>query len=164
MASSPITSLQINGENMETVQISYSWVQNAYGWWLLLLLLLSCFSRVQLCDPVDDCPLGSSVPEILQARILERVAISFSNAWNLKVKVKSLSCARLLATPWTAAHPGSSIHGIFQARVLEWGSIAFSKTVAVSLQVLLTWVVVFYFSGHSFLCKWDYQVKYRTPN
>ena len=45
-----------------------------------LLLLLSRFSRVRLCDPRDDSPLGSSVPGILQARILEWVAISFSNA------------------------------------------------------------------------------------
>ena len=33
-----------------------------------------------LCDPIDSSPLGSSVPGILQARILEWVAISFSNA------------------------------------------------------------------------------------
>ena len=47
---------------------------------LLLLLLLSRFSRVQLCDPRNGSLLGSSVPGILQARILEWVAISFSNA------------------------------------------------------------------------------------
>ena len=70
----------------------------------LLLLLLSRFSRVRLCDPIDGSPPGSPVPGILQARTLEWVAISFSNAWKWKVKVKSLSCARLLATPWTAAH------------------------------------------------------------
>ena len=52
-----------------------------------------------LCDPIDGSPLGSSVPGILQARILEWVAISFSNAWKWKVKVKPLSCVRLLATP-----------------------------------------------------------------
>ena len=57
-----------------------------------------------LCDPIDSSPLGSSVPGILQARILEWVAISFSNAWKLKVKVKSLSRVRLSATPWTAAY------------------------------------------------------------
>jgi len=57
-----------------------------------------------LCDPTDSSPLGSSVPGILQARILERVAISFSNAWKWKVKVKSLSRAQLLATPWTTAY------------------------------------------------------------
>ena len=57
-----------------------------------------------LCDPMDGSPPGSPVPGILQARTLEWVAISFSNAWNWKVKVKSLSRIRLLATPWTAAY------------------------------------------------------------
>ena len=56
-----------------------------------------------LCDPIDGSPLGFPVPGILQARTLEWVAISFSNAWKWKVKVKSLSRVRLLATPWTAA-------------------------------------------------------------
>ena len=56
-----------------------------------------------LCDPIDGSPPGSPVPGILQARTLEWVAISFSKAWKWKVKVKSLSRARLLATPWTAA-------------------------------------------------------------
>ena len=55
------------------------------------------------CNPIDGCPLGSPVPGILQARTLEWVAISFSNAWKGKVKVKSLSRDRLLATPWSAA-------------------------------------------------------------
>ena len=64
---------------------------------LLLLLLLSRFSRVRL-------PPGSPVPGILQARTLEWVAISFSNAWKWKVKVKLLSRVWLLATPWTAAY------------------------------------------------------------
>ena len=57
-----------------------------------------------LCDPIDGTPPGSTVPGILQARILEWVAISFSNAWKWKVKVKLLSRVRLLATPWTAAY------------------------------------------------------------
>ena len=52
-----------------------------------------------LCDPRDGSPPGSSVPGILQARTLEWVAISFSNAWKWKVKVKSLSHVWLLATP-----------------------------------------------------------------
>ena len=69
----------------------------------VLLLLLSHFSRVRLCDPIDGSPPGSPVPGILQARTLEWVAISF-NAWKWKVKVKSLSCVRFLATPWTAAY------------------------------------------------------------
>ena len=57
-----------------------------------------------LCDPIDGSPPGSLVPGILQARTLGWVAISFSYAWNSKVKVKSLCCVRLLATPWTAAY------------------------------------------------------------
>ena len=57
-----------------------------------------------LCDPRDGSPTGFPVPGILQARTVEWVAISFSNAWKWKVKVKSLSHARLLATPWTAAY------------------------------------------------------------
>ena len=63
---------------------------------------------LQLCltlwDPIDGSLPGSPVPRILQARILEWVAISFCNAWKWKVKVKLLSSAQLLATPWTAAH------------------------------------------------------------
>ena len=57
-----------------------------------------------LCDSIDGSPPGSPVPGILQARTLEWIAISFSNAWKWKVKVKSLSCIWLLATPWTAAY------------------------------------------------------------
>ena len=57
-----------------------------------------------LCDPIDGSPPGSPVPGILQERVLEWVAISFSNAWKWKVKVKLLSCVRLLATPWIAAY------------------------------------------------------------
>ena len=64
-------------------------------------LLQSCPT---LWDPVDGSPPGSPVPGILQARTLEWVAISFSNAWKWKNKVKLLSRVRLLATPWTAAH------------------------------------------------------------
>ena len=57
-----------------------------------------------LCDPIEGSPPGSPIPGILQARTLECVAVSFSNAWKWKVKVKSLSRVQLLATPWTAAH------------------------------------------------------------
>ena len=57
-----------------------------------------------LCDPTDSLPPGTPIPGILQARTLEWVAISFFNAWKWKVKVRSFSRVRLLATPWTAAH------------------------------------------------------------
>ena len=60
-------------------------------------------SSPTLCDPKDSSPSGSPVPGILQARTLEWVAISFSNAGKRKVKVK-FSHVRLFTTPWTAAH------------------------------------------------------------
>ena len=56
-----------------------------------------------LCDPIEGSPPGYPVPGILQARTLEWVAISISNAWKWKVKVKLLSHVRPSATPWTAA-------------------------------------------------------------
>ena len=85
----------------------------------LLLLLLSRFSRVRLCNPIDSSPTGSPVPGILQARTLEWVAISFSNAWNWKVKVKSLSRVRLLATSWIAAYQAPPSMGF--SRQEYWG-------------------------------------------
>ena len=63
--------------------------------------LQSCLT---LCDPIDGSPPGFPDPGILQARTLEWGAISFSNAWKWKVKMKSLSRVRLFATPWTAAY------------------------------------------------------------
>jgi len=57
-----------------------------------------------LCNPIDGSPPGFPVPGILQERTLEWVAISFSNAWKWKVKVKSLSRVRPSVTPWTAAY------------------------------------------------------------
>ena len=81
-----------------------------------------------LCDPIDGSPLGSSVPGIHQARILEWVTISFSNAWKWKVKseIEVAQSSPTLSDTKDCSLQGSSIHGIFQARVLEWGAIAFS--------------------------------------
>ena len=87
--------------------------------------LQSCLT---LRDPIDGSLPGSPVPGVLQARTLEWVAISFSNAWKGKVKVKSLSRVRL-SDPVDCSPPGSSIHGIFQAKVPEWGAIAFSERI-----------------------------------
>ena len=84
-----------------------------------------------LRNPIDSSPLGSPIPGILQARTLEWVAISFSNAWKWKVKVKSLNRV-WLSDPMDCSLPGSSIHGIFQARVLEWVTIAFSMLLLLS--------------------------------
>ena len=74
-----------------------------------------------LCDPIDGSPPGSPVPGILQARTLEWVAISFSNAWKWKVKVKSLSCVRLLATPQTAAYQAPLSMGF--SRLEYWSGV-----------------------------------------
>ena len=86
-------------------------------------LLQSCPT---LCDPIDGSPRGPPVPGILQARTLEWVAISFSNAWKWKVKGKSLSpvqlCDPMDYSPW-----GSSVRGILQARILEWVAFSFSR-------------------------------------
>ena len=74
----------------------------------ILVYVYICAKSLQscptLCDPREGSPPGSPVPGTLQARTLRWVAISFSNAWKWKVKVKSLSRVRLLATPWTAAY------------------------------------------------------------
>ena len=84
-----------------------------------------------LCNPLDGSPPGSPISGILQARILEWVAISFSYMWkwNMKVKLESevaQSCLTL-SNPMDCSLPGSSVHGILQARVLEWSAIAFSN-------------------------------------
>ena len=68
-------------------------------------------------------PPDSPSPGILQARTLEWVAISFSNAWKWKVKVTQL--CPTLSDPIDCSLP---VHGIFQARVLEGGAIAYSST------------------------------------
>ena len=81
-------------------------------------LLQSCPT---LCDPIDGSPPGSAIPGILQARTLELVAISFSNAWKWKVKMKSLSRVRLLATPWTAAYQAPLSMGL--SRQEYWSGV-----------------------------------------
>ena len=74
-----------------------------------------------LCDLIDGNPPGSVIPGILQARTLEWVAISFSNAWKWKVKVKSLSRVRLPGTPWTAAHQAPPPMGF--SRQEHWSGV-----------------------------------------
>ena len=78
-----------------------------------------------LCDPIDSSPPGSPVPGILQARTLEWVAISSSNAWKWKVKVKSLSLVQPLATPWTAAHQAPPSMGL--PRLEHWSGVPLSS-------------------------------------
>ena len=79
-----------------------------------------------LCDPIDGSPPGSPIPGILQARSLEWVAISFSNALKVESQSEVAQSCLTLSDPMDCSLPGSSAHGIFQARVLEWGAIAFS--------------------------------------
>ena len=93
-----------------------SWTQAGFIWhtamaphsstltWKIPWTAKSLQSCPTLCDPIDGSPTGSPVPGILQARTLEWVAISFSNAWKWKVKGKSLSRVQLFVTPWTAAY------------------------------------------------------------
>ena len=80
--------------------------------------LQSCLT---LCDPIDSSPPGSPVPGILQAKTLEWVAISFSNTWKWKVKVKSLSHVQPSATPWTAAFQAPPFMGF--ARQEYWSGV-----------------------------------------
>ena len=79
-----------------------------------------------LCDPINRSPPGSTVPGILQARTLEWVATSFSNAWKWKVKVKSLSRVRLFATPWTAAYQAPPYMGF--SRQEYWNGVPFARS------------------------------------
>ena len=104
-----------------------------FYWYILHLYLTdlthaatpkSLQSCLTLCDPIDGSPPGSAVPEILQARTLEWVAISFSNVWKWKLKVKSLSRVWLLATSWTVAYQAPPSMGFSRQ---EWGAISFSE-------------------------------------
>ena len=91
-------------------------------------------SYATLCDPIDSSPPGSPVPGILQARTLEWVAISFSNAWKWKMKVNSLSCVRLLATPGTAAYQAPPSMGF--SRQEYWSRVPLpSPTFVIRLQI-----------------------------
>ena len=111
------------GFSLQGDRKGYKWKKSDYGqnWFMITLIYLliqqymhACSTTTaaakspQLCptlhDHIDGSPPGSPVPGILQARTLEWVAISFSNAWKWKVKVKSLSHIQLFPTPWTAAY------------------------------------------------------------
>ena len=89
--------------------------------WAAAATAKSLQSYPPLCDPIDGSPPGSTIPGILQARTLEWVAISFSNAWKWKVNVKSLSRIQLLATPWTAAYQAPPSMGI--SRQEYWSGV-----------------------------------------
>ena len=97
-----------------------------FSFWAHAAAAKSLQSCPTLCDPIDVSPPGSPVPGILQARTLEWVAISFSNVWKWKVKVKSLICVWLLATPWTAAYQAPPPMGF--SRQEYWSGVPLRKT------------------------------------
>ena len=89
---------------------------------LLLLLLLSCFSRVRLCV----------TPETAAHQAPLSLGFSRQEHWSglpfpspMRESEVAQSCPTL-SDPMDCSLPGSSVHGIFQARVLEWGALAFS--------------------------------------
>ena len=98
MASGPITLWQIDGETMETV------TDLILGGSKITADSDCCCFLVTSVVSDSVRPHRRQPTGILQARTLEWVAISFSNAWKWKVKGKSLSRVRLLSTPWTAAY------------------------------------------------------------
>ena len=113
-------------------------------WYVCVLTAKSLQSCPILCDPIDGSPPGSPVHGILQARTLEWVAISFSNAWKWKVKVKSFSPVWPSAIPWTAAYQAPLSMGFSRQRVLEWGAIAFScnQCLTISCPSLVIWIQI----------------------
>ena len=110
-------------------EINYTFINPAAA---AAKLLQSCLT---LCDP-RDLP-GSPIPGIPQARTLEWVAISFSNAWKWKVKVNSLSHVRLLVTPWTAAHQAPPSKGF--SRQEYWSRVPLPSPL--STLVLTNWIL-----------------------
>ena len=105
--------LSLSSGSTDSKTLDYQWTSHAAA---AAKSLQSCPT---LCDPIDGSPPGSPFPGIFQARTLEWVAISFSNAW--KVKVKSLSCVRPFVTPWTAAYQAPPSMGF--SRQESWSGV-----------------------------------------
>ena len=112
-----------------------------------------------LCNPIDGSPPGSAIPGILQVRTLEWVAISFSNAWKWKLKVKSLCCVRLFATPWTAAYQAPLSMGFSGQEY--WSGLPLPSLGKTSTSALLTtpkpltvWITI---NCGKFWKRWEYQ-------
>ena len=101
--------------------LSNSQMEKSHHIWVTAAATKPIQSCPTLCDPIDSSPPGFPVPGILQARTLEWVAISFSNAWKWKVKGKSLSHVQLCAIPWTAAYQAPLPMGF--SRQEYWGGV-----------------------------------------
>ena len=98
-------------------------------------LLQSCPT---LCDPIDSSAPGSPILGILKARTLEWVAISFSNAWEWKVEVRSLSHVQLLVTPWTVAHEARPSMGF--SRQEYWSGVPLPSPNLLCYMMLLSFI------------------------
>ena len=92
------------------------------GW----LLLLSCFSRVRLCDPIDDSPPGSPRPWDSPGKNTGVGCHFLLQCMTVKRESEVAQLCLTVSDPMDCRPPGSFTHGIFQARVLEWGAVAFS--------------------------------------
>ena len=137
-------------------RFTYCW---SLGWRILSITLLACAAAKSLqscptlCDPIDGSPPGSPVPGILQARTLEWVAISFSNAWKWKVKmkVKLLSCVQLFGTPWTAAYQAPPSMGF--SRQEHWNGVPFFTNHSFTQQNFGCLLHISHFSRNCGYCK-----------
>ena len=126
-----------------------NWLQSSFSTLKLLCPAVAAAAAAKsrqscltLCDPIDCSPLGSRVPWILHARTLEWVAISFSNAWKWKVKVKSLSRIWLLATPWTVAYQAPPSMGF--SRQEYWSGLPLSSPTLPYLVVKILFCILKY--------------------
>ena len=140
----------------ESSRFTYCW---SLAWRILRVTLLAYAAAAPkllqlcptLCDPIDGSPQGSDVPVILQARGLEWVAISFSNAWTWKVKVKSLSRVWLFATPWTAAYQAPPSMGF--SRQEYWSGLPLPSPASIWEEC--NCAVVWTLFGIGFLWDWN---------
>ena len=122
---------------------------------LVVMTLLPAAKSLQscptLCNPMDCSLPGFSIPGILQARTLEWVAISFSNAWKWKVKVNSLSHVWLLATPWTEAYQAPPSMGF--SRQQYWSGVPLPSPMTQNASNILVLALSVPFSnGHEKRC------------
>ena len=138
----------LGGQTSQTPLIIWCYVYAMLKITLIKLLFLCVYAAAAkslqscptLCNPVDGSPPGSAIPGILQTRTLEWVAMSFSNAWKWKVKVKSLSHVQLLVTPWTAAYQAPPSKGF--SRQEYWSGVPLPS--AVYMYTICIYVYMWY--------------------
>ena len=111
----------VSGIYKEHTKFIINKTSNLIKKWAAAAAAKSLQSCPTLCDPIDGSPPASSVPGILQAKTLEWVAISFSNAYKWKGKVKSFSLVRLFVTPWIGAFQAPPSMGV--SRQENWSGV-----------------------------------------